>query len=71
MVYLRLRLRSPVSPQGDRGGSLDLFELVNALKQRNLGLPLLIRFFESRFRLLSTCLQEAIIDKMPFLLYKV
>ncbi len=23
---------------------LDLFELVNALKQRNLGLPLLIRF---------------------------
>jgi arginine decarboxylase len=33
-----------VSPQGDRGGSLDLYELVNALKQRNLGLPLLIRF---------------------------
>lgn len=25
-----------VSPKGDRGGSLDLFELVNALKQRNL-----------------------------------
>ena len=33
-----------VSPQGDRGGSLDLYDLVNALKQRNLGLPLLIRF---------------------------
>jgi arginine decarboxylase len=33
-----------VSPEGDRGGSLDLFDLVNALKQRNLGLPLLIRF---------------------------
>ena len=33
-----------VSPKGDRGGSLDLFELVNALKQRNLGLPILIRF---------------------------
>jgi arginine decarboxylase len=33
-----------VSPQGDRGGSLDLFELVNSLKRRNLGLPLLIRF---------------------------
>ncbi|MGF1567319.1 MAG: biosynthetic arginine decarboxylase [Nodosilinea sp.] len=33
-----------VSPKGDRGGSLDLFELVEALKQRNLSLPLLIRF---------------------------
>jgi arginine decarboxylase len=33
-----------VSPQGDRGGSLDLFDLVNGLKQRNLNLPLLIRF---------------------------
>ena len=33
-----------VSPKGERGGSLDLFELVNALKQRNLGLPMLIRF---------------------------
>lgn len=33
-----------VSPQGDRGGSLDLYELVSALRQRNIGLPLLIRF---------------------------
>ncbi|MDY6939152.1 MAG: biosynthetic arginine decarboxylase [Cyanobacteriota bacterium] len=33
-----------VSPQGDRGGSLDLYELVEALKKRNLELPLLIRF---------------------------
>ncbi len=33
-----------VSPKGDRGGSLDLLELVEALRQRNLGLPLLIRF---------------------------
>ena len=33
-----------VSPQGDRGGSLDLYELVNSLKLRNLDLPLLIRF---------------------------
>jgi arginine decarboxylase len=33
-----------VSPQGNRGGSLDLFELVNSLQQRNLSLPLLIRF---------------------------
>ncbi|MFM7382275.1 MAG: biosynthetic arginine decarboxylase [Microcystaceae cyanobacterium] len=33
-----------VSPQGDHGGSLDLYELVEALRQRNIGLPLLIRF---------------------------
>ena len=33
-----------VSPKGERGGSLDLWELVEALKQRNIGLPLLIRF---------------------------
>ena len=33
-----------VSPQGDRGGSLDLYELVEALKKRNLELPLLLRF---------------------------
>lgn len=33
-----------ISPQGERGGSLDLFQLVEALKQRNIGLPLLIRF---------------------------
>jgi arginine decarboxylase len=33
-----------VAPQGDRGGSLDLFELVESLRKRNIGLPLLIRF---------------------------
>ncbi len=33
-----------VSPKGDRGGSLDLYELVEALKQRNIDLPLVIRF---------------------------
>jgi arginine decarboxylase len=33
-----------VSPKAERGGSIDLFDLVEALKQRNLGLPLLIRF---------------------------
>lgn len=33
-----------VSPQGQRGGSLDLWELVDALKKRNLSLPILIRF---------------------------
>jgi arginine decarboxylase len=52
-----------VSPQGDRGGSLDLFELVNALKQRNLGLPLLIRFsdiLEDRIGRLNAAFAKAI-----------
>jgi arginine decarboxylase len=52
-----------VSPKGDRGGSLDLFELVNALKQRNLGLPLLIRFsdiLEDRIERLNACFNKAI-----------
>ena len=33
-----------VSPKADRGGSIDLLELVQSLQQRNLQLPLLIRF---------------------------
>lgn len=33
-----------VSPQGDHGGSLDLYELVEGLRKRNIGLPLLVRF---------------------------
>src|SRR5579883_433062 len=52
-----------VSPQGDRGGSLDLFDLVNALKQRNLGLPLLIRFsdiLEDRIERLNAAFAKAI-----------
>ena len=52
-----------VSPQGDRGGSLDLFELVNALKQRNLNLPLLIRFsdiLEDRIERLNAAFAKAI-----------
>jgi arginine decarboxylase len=52
-----------VSPQGDRGGSLDLFELVNALRQRNLNLPLLIRFsdiLEDRIERLNACFSRAI-----------
>ena len=52
-----------VSPKGDRGGSLDLFELVNALKQRNLGLPMLIRFsdiLEDRIERLNACFAKAI-----------
>ncbi|MBW4540438.1 MAG: biosynthetic arginine decarboxylase [Myxacorys chilensis ATA2-1-KO14] len=52
-----------VSPRGDRGGSLDLFELVNALKQRNLGLPLLIRFsdiLEDRIERINAAFARAI-----------
>lgn len=52
-----------VSPKGDRGGSLDLFDLVSALKQRNLGLPLLIRFsdiLEDRIERLNACFAKAI-----------
>lgn len=55
--------RVTVSPKGERGGSLDLFELVNALKQRNLGLPLLIRFsdiLEDRIERLNACFAKAI-----------
>lgn len=52
-----------VSPKGDRGGSLDLFELVKALQQRNVGLPLLIRFsdiLEDRIERLNACFSKAI-----------
>jgi arginine decarboxylase len=52
-----------VSPKGDRGGSLDLYELVNALKLRNVGLPLLIRFsdiLEDRIERLNACFAKAI-----------
>lgn len=52
-----------VSPKGDRGGSLDLFELVNALRERNLSLPLLIRFsdiLEHRIDRLNACFAKAI-----------
>ncbi|MBD2081931.1 biosynthetic arginine decarboxylase [Leptolyngbya sp. FACHB-17] len=52
-----------VSPRGNRGGSLDLFDLVNALKQRNLGLPLLIRFsdiLEDRVERINSAFAKAI-----------
>ncbi|MEB3358352.1 MAG: biosynthetic arginine decarboxylase [Synechococcales bacterium] len=52
-----------VSPKGDRGGSLDLYELVQALQQRNLDLPLLIRFsniLEDRIERLNACFAQAI-----------
>jgi arginine decarboxylase len=52
-----------VSPKGDRGGSLDLYELVAALKRRNINLPLLIRFpdiLEDRIERLNACFAKAI-----------
>jgi len=52
-----------VSPRGDRGGSLDLYELVQSLRQRNLALPLLIRFsdiLEDRLERLNACFAKAI-----------
>jgi len=52
-----------VAPRGDRGGSLDLHDLVTALKQRNLGLPILIRFsdiLEDRIERLNACFAKAI-----------
>lgn len=52
-----------VSPQGDRGGSLDLYDLVEALKKRNLELPLLLRFsdiLEDRIERINACFAKAI-----------
>ncbi len=52
-----------VSPTGDQGGSLDLFELVCALRQRNLSSPLLIRFpdiLADRIERLHACFARAI-----------
>jgi len=52
-----------ISPQGDRGTSLDLYELVTALKKRNIGLPILIRFPEilaDRVERLYACFDRAI-----------
>ncbi|MDE5104554.1 MAG: biosynthetic arginine decarboxylase, partial [Trichodesmium sp. St19_bin2] len=52
-----------VSPKGDLGGSLDLYELVESIKQRNIGLPLIIRFsdiLEDRIERLNACFSKAI-----------
>ncbi|NJL83555.1 MAG: biosynthetic arginine decarboxylase [Chloroflexaceae bacterium] len=54
--------RVTVSPQGDRGGSLDLYELVQSLRERNIGLPLLIRFSDilaDRLDRLHACFAKA------------
>ena len=52
-----------VAPQGDRGGSLDLHDLVEALKDRDIELPLLIRFsdiLQDRIERLNASFAKAI-----------
>jgi len=52
-----------VSPRGDRGGSLDLFDLVQSIQRRNLHLPLLIRFsdiLQDRIERINACFAKAI-----------
>lgn len=52
-----------VSPKGDRGGAIDLLQLVESLKQRQLKLPILIRFpdiLEDRIKRLHACFARAI-----------
>ncbi len=52
-----------VAPQGDRGGSLDLFDLVEALQNRDIHLPLLIRFtdiLQDRIERLNASFAKAI-----------
>ncbi|WP_041698742.1 biosynthetic arginine decarboxylase [Thalassoporum mexicanum] len=52
-----------VSPRGDRGGCIDLFDLVSDLRQRGLRLPLLLRFSDilaDRIERLNACFARAI-----------
>ena len=52
-----------VQPRGDRGGSLDLVELVRELQGRDLSLPLLLRFddiLEDRLERLHAAFERAI-----------
>ena len=63
--YFSINPRGHVSvqPRGDRGGSLDLMELVAGLQDRSLGLPLLIRFddiLEDRLERLHAAFKRAI-----------
>ncbi len=52
-----------VSPQGTEGKAFDLVELIESLKQRNISLPLLIRFPDilvDRMARLHSCMAQAI-----------
>jgi len=63
--YFSVNARGHISvqPQGERGGSLDLMELVQGLELRSLNLPLLIRFddiLEDRLERLHAAFERAI-----------
>ncbi len=63
--YFSINSRGHISvqPQGERGGSLDLHDLVQELRSRNLSLPLLIRFddiLEDRLERLHSAFERAI-----------
>ena len=63
--YFSINMRGHVSvePRGERGGSIDLVELVAGLQHRNLNLPLLIRFddiLEDRLESLHAAFERAI-----------
>ena len=63
--YFSINMRGHVSvePRGERGGSIDLIDLVNGLQDRNLDLPLLIRFddiLEDRLESLHAAFERAI-----------
>ena len=52
-----------VSPQGERGGTIDLYQLIQALKGRGLGLPILLRFpdiLQDRIERLNSAFARAI-----------
>lgn len=52
-----------VFPKGDSGAAIDLFELVESLQQREIGLPFLIRFpdiLRDRIERLHDCFAQAI-----------
>lgn len=52
-----------VSPQGTQGNAFDLVELIESLKQRDISLPLLIRFpdiLADRMARLHSCMAQAI-----------
>ena len=63
--YFSINMRGHISvePRGERGGSIDLVDLVNGLQDRNLDLPLLIRFddiLEDRLERLHVAFERAI-----------
>lgn len=54
-----------VTPQGEKGPSVDLLELTQDLQERGIQVPMLIRFpdiTKSRIELISKCFQKAIDD---------